>query len=100
MKIYFFKNLSKPIPLVVFIISLVSFKSDLLSSEYLSEDLQIDTSTKSEGDSSVIPTNPLEIMEMMRRYNSLNEATNPTDALDDALKSFNSLEEKKRNLIP
>ena len=32
---------------------------------------------------------------MIRRYNSLNDATNPSDAIDDALKSFNSLEEKE-----
>ena len=31
---------------------------------------------------------------MIRRQNSLNDATNPSDAIDDALKSFNSLEEK------
>ena len=56
--------------------------------------LQIDDSTKTEEDGSAIPTNPFEIVEMMRRYNSLNNATNPSDAIDDALKSFNSLEEK------
>ena len=38
--------------------------------------------------------NPFEVVEMIRRYNSLNDATNPSDALDDAIKSFNSLEEK------
>ena len=69
-------------------------KSDLLNAEYLSEELQIDYSTKTEDDGSVIPTNPFEIVEMIRRYNSLNDATKPSDAIDDALKSFNSLEEK------
>jgi hypothetical protein len=94
MKINFCTRLSKPIYLGIFFISLISLKSDFLSAEYLSEELQIDSSTKSEEDSSVIPTNPFEIVEMIRRYNSLNDATNPTDAIDDALKSFNSLEEK------
>ena len=94
MKIYFFKNFSKPISLVIFLISLISFKGDLLNAEYLLEDLQIDSSTKTEEDKSVIPTNPFEIVEMIRRYNSMNDATNPSDALDDALESFNSLEEK------
>ena len=70
------------------------FKSNLLNAEYLSEELQIDSSTKTEDDSSVIPTNPFEIVEMIRKYNSLNDATKPSDAIDDALKSFNSLEEK------
>jgi len=32
-------------------------------------------------------------MEMIRRQNSMNDATDPSDAIDDALKSFNSLEE-------
>ena len=98
MKIYFFKNFSKSISLVIFLISLFSFKGDLLNAEYLLEEFQIDSSTKTEEDKSVIPTNPFEIVEMIRRFNSMNDATNPSDALDDALESFNSLEEKS-NLI-
>ena len=93
MKIYFLKNLSQPIYLVVFLMSLISLKSDFLNAENFFKELQVDSSTKSEEDSSVIPTNPFEIVEMIRRYNSLNDATNPSDAIDDALKSFNSLEE-------
>ena len=64
-----------------------------LNAEYLFEELEIDTSTKTEENSSVIPTNPFELVEMIRRQNSMNDATNPSDAIDDALKSFNSLEE-------
>ena len=94
MKIYFPKNFSKPILFVIFFISLISFKGDLINAEYLPEELQIDSSTKIEGDSSAIPTNPFEIVEMIRRYNSMNDATNPSDAIDDALKSFNSMEEQ------
>tara|TARA_B100001989_G_scaffold227222_1_gene183265 strand:+ start:81 stop:365 length:285 start_codon:yes stop_codon:yes gene_type:complete len=94
MKIYFLKNFSKPINLVIFLITLISFKGNLLNAEYLLEELQINSSTKTEEDKSVIPTNPFEIVEMIRRYNSMNDATNPSDALDDALESFNSLEEK------
>ena len=94
MKIYFCKKLSNPITLIVFLISLISFKGEYLSAEYLLEDLQIDSSTKAEEDKSVIPTNPFEIVEMIRRYNSLNDATNPSDAIDNALESFNTLEEK------
>ena len=33
-------------------------------------------------------------IEMIRRANSMNDATNPSDAIDDALKSFNKIEEK------
>ena len=94
MKNYFCKILPKSISLVTIFISLISLKGDLLNAEYLFEELEIDTSTKSQEDSSVIPTNPFEIVEMIRRNNMLNDATNPSDAIDDALKSFNSLEEK------
>ncbi len=94
MKNYFYINLSKSASLVIFFISLITIKGELLNAEYLFEELEIDTSTKSDEDSSVLPTNPFEIVEMIRRQNSLNDATKPSDAIDDALKSFNSLEEK------
>ena len=93
MKVYFCKNLSRTAPLIIFLVSLISLKVDLLNAEYLFEEIQIDTSTKTDADSSALPTNPFEIVEMIRRYNSLNDATNPSDAIDDALESFNSLEE-------
>jgi len=66
----------------------------LLNAEYLFDELEIDTSTKSDESSSGIPTNPFEIVEMIRRQNSMNDATKPSEAIDDALKSFNNLEEK------
>ena len=73
---------------------LTSLKGDYLNAEYLFGELEIDNSTKTDQDSSALPTNPFEIVEMIRRQNSMNDATNPSDAIDDALKSFNSLEEK------
>ena len=94
MKNYFCKILTKPIAFVTFSILLISLKGDYLNAEYLFEELEVNSSTKTEGDSSVIPSNPFEIVEMIRRQNSMNDATNPSDAIDDALKSFNSLEEK------
>ena len=90
MKNYFFKNLPQPI---IFFVLLTSLKGDYLNAEYIFQELEIDTSTKTDEDSSALPTNPFEIVEMMRRQNSLNDATNPSDAIDDALKSFNTLEE-------
>ena len=93
MKFYFCKNLSAPISLIVIFISLISFKGDLLNAEDLFEELELNNSTKINEDSSIIPTNPFQIVEMIRKYNSLNDATNPTDAIDDALESFYSLEE-------
>ena len=92
MKNYFCKSLPRPITFVIFFTLLISLKGDYLNAEYLFEELEIDTSTKTEDDSSVLPTNPFEIVEMIRRHNIMNDATDPSDAIDDALKSFNSLE--------
>ena len=95
MKNYFCKNLTKPISLSVLFFSVIFLKGDFLKAEYLFEELEIDTSTKKDDSGSVIPTNPFEIVEMIRRHNSLNDATKPSDAIDDALKSFDSWEEKE-----
>jgi hypothetical protein len=93
MKFNFCKKLSKLIYLI-FLVNFIPLEGNFLNAEYLFEDLQIDTSTKTEDDSSALPTNPFEIVEMIRRYNSLNDATDPSDAIDEALNSFKSLEEK------
>ena len=95
MKNYFCKSVFKPITSVIFFTLLITLKSDYLNAENLFEELEIDTSTKVEKDSSVIPTNPFELVEMIRRYNSMNDATKPSDAIDDALKSFDSFEENE-----
>ena len=93
MKNYFCKSVLKPSTVVIFFTLLISLKSDYLNSEYLFEELEIDTSTKTEADGKALPTNPFELVEMIRRKNSMNDATDPSDAIDDALRSFNSLEE-------
>jgi len=95
MKYNFNKKYSKSISILIILISLISLKGDFLNAEYLFEELEIDTSTKKDDTGSGIPTNPFEIVEMIRKQNSLNDATKPSDAIDDALESFNSLEEKK-----
>ena len=92
MKNYFCKNLPRPITFVLFFALLICLKGDYLNADYLFEELEIDTSTKTEDDSSFLPSNPFELVEMIRRQNSLNDATDPSDAIDDALRSFNSLE--------
>jgi len=92
MKNYFCKSQPRLINFVIFFTLLISLKGDFLNAEYLFEELELDASTKTEDDSS-LPTNPFELVEMIRRQNSLNDATDPSDAIDDALKSFNSLEE-------
>ena len=94
MKNYFCKRISKSTLLVFSFFSLISVNDSFLNAEYLFNDLEMDTSTKAEENSSVLPSNPFEIVEMIRRHNSMNDSTNPSDAIDDALRSFNSLEEK------
>jgi hypothetical protein len=93
MKDYFCKILPRQITFIIFFTLLISLKGDYLNAEYLFEEIEIDASTKTEDDSSFIPTNPFELVEMIRRQNSLNDATDPSDAIDDALKSFKSMEE-------
>ena len=93
MKNYFCKSVFKQITVVIFFTLLIPFKGYYLNAEFLFEELEIDTSTKTEDDSSGLPTNPFELVEMIRRQNSMNDATDPSDAIDDALRSFNSLEE-------
>ena len=80
----------------ILFISLMNFKSTFLIAEesYLNE-IEIDSSTKLETNSSDLPTNPFEIVEMLRRANSMNDATKPSDAIDDALKSFSNVEENE-----
>ena len=72
MKIYLCKSITKPMSLVIFLISLISLKGDYLNAEYLLEELEIDTSTKTEDDGSAFPNNPFELVEMIRRQNSMN----------------------------
>ena len=93
MKNYFCKSLPKSLTFVIFFTLLISLKGNYLNAEYLLEEFEIDTSTKTDDSGSVIPTNPFELVEMIRRQNSLNDATKPSDAIDDALRSFNNLEE-------
>ena len=93
MKIYFCKSLVRRVTFVIFFTLLTTLKGVYLNAEYLFEELEIDTSTKTEDDSSDLPTNPFELVEMIRRQNSMNDATDPSDAIDDALKSFDILEE-------
>ena len=94
MKNNFCKSLPIPITFIISFILLTPLKGDYLNAEDLFGKLEIDNSTKTDQDSSALPTNPFEIVEMIRIQNSMNDATKPSDAIDDALKSFNSLEEK------
>ena len=42
-----------------------------------------------------LPTNPFEIIDRIRRANSMNDATKPSDAIDEAIKSFDMIKVDK-----
>jgi len=91
------KDLSKFFKLLV-LISLqpffISFK--LLAQEsFKLNEMEINrTSNFEEEDNFDIPTNPFEIVDRLRRANSMNEATKPSDAIDDAIKSFDMIKDE------
>ena len=96
MKFKLNKKLSLLGKVFILFLSFINIKSTILSAEesYFNE-IEIDSSTKFDTNSSALPTNPFEIVEMIRKANSMNDATNPSDAIDDALKSFNKIEVKE-----
>ena len=90
MKFKLNKKISRLGKVFIIFISFINIKTTLLSAEesYLNE-IEIDSSTKFDTNNSALPTNPFEIVEMIRRANSMNDATKPSEAIDDALKLFN-----------
>ena len=97
MKFYLNTYLERGTRISILFFSLINFNSNLLNAEesYLKE-IQIDSSTKPEGNSLDLPSNPFQLVEMLRRANSMNDATKPSDAIDDALKSFDKIEYKEK----
>jgi len=97
MKRSFLKKFRNPKSIFILFIALVSFSTELLNAEesYL-EEMKIDSSTKFDENNTLLPNNPFEIVEMIRRANSLNDATLPSDAIDDALKSFTMIDKKEK----
>ena len=59
------------------------------------KEFEVNTSTKSGPEGNLdIPSNPFQLVEMIRRANSMNDATIPSDAIDEALKSFDMINNK------
>ena len=96
MKFKLNKKISRLGKVFIIFISFINIKTTFLSAEesYLNE-IEINSSTKFDTNNSALPTNPFEIVEMIRRANSMNDATKPSEAIDDALKLFNKIEEKE-----
>ena len=57
--------------------------------------VESDSDKFKEGDEVNLPSNPFELVEMIRRANSMNDATKPSDAIDEAIKSFDMINTKE-----
>ena len=97
MKINLLQCFCSPIFIFIYFLTLICFRLEILSAqESYNKEPQIDSSTKFDDNASNLPTNPFELVDMIRRANSLNEATKPSEAIDDALKSFSMIEENQQ----
>ena len=69
----------------------------LAQESYKLNEIEINRTTnlEDEGDPD-LPTNPFEIVDRIRRANSMNDATKPSDAIDEALKTFDMIKEEKQ----
>tara|TARA_Y100000589_G_scaffold31224_1_gene26128 strand:+ start:533 stop:844 length:312 start_codon:yes stop_codon:yes gene_type:complete len=76
-----------------FLIGFQSYAQDI----YNLNEIEINNSVNlEEKENNDFPTNPFEIVDMLRRANSMNDATKPSDAIDEALKSFDMIQEDKQ----
>ena len=80
--------------IALFLYSFGFFYNDLVvsSQENYFEEIELYNNTQDGLESKKsIPTNPFEIVDMLRKANSMNDATNPSDAIDEAIRSFDNL---------
>tara|TARA_B100000900_G_scaffold11189_1_gene9224 strand:- start:210 stop:515 length:306 start_codon:yes stop_codon:yes gene_type:complete len=80
--------------LALFLYFLGFFYNDLVfsSQENYFEELELNNNSQDGLESnSSLPTNPFELVDRIRRANSMNDATSPSDAIDEALKTFENL---------
>ena len=76
-------------------IFLISYQSIAQESYELSE-MEINrTINLDDEDNLDFPNNPFEIVDRIRRANSMNDATKPSEAIDEALKTFDMIKEEK-----
>ena len=98
---YFYKNKFFGYLFLLFL-SQFLIRSFYLSAQesYKLNEIEINSSTKlNDDDSNELPTNPFEIVDMIRRMNSMNDATKPSEAIDDALKSFDIIQNNNEKEI-
>ena len=77
-------------------IVLNSYQS-LAQESYKLNEIEINRTTNLEDENNIdLPTNPFEIVDRIRRANSMNDATKPSDAIDEAIKSFDMIKEEEQ----
>ena len=73
----------------------ISYQSIAQESYKLSE-MEINRTINSDDENNFdLPSNPFELVDRLRRANSMNDATKPSVAIDDAIKSFDMINEDK-----
>ena len=83
------------ISLFIFLNFFISYES-FAQESFKYNEIEIDKTINLEEEDNIdFPTNPFEIVDKIRRANSMNDATKPSDAIDDAIKSFDMIEEDK-----
>ena len=69
----------------------------LAQESYKLNEIEINRTTNLEDEDDLdLPTNPFEIVDRIRRANSMNDATKPSEAIDEALKTFDMIKEEKQ----
>ena len=76
----------------IFFISYQSYAQE----SYKLNELEINRSINLEEQDDLDFTNPFEIVDKIRRANSMNDATKPSVAIDEAIKSFDMIKEEKQ----
>ena len=74
----------------------ISFQS-FAQEGYKLNEIEINRTSNLEGEGDLdLPTNPFEIVDRIRRATSMNEATKPSEAIDDALKTFDMIKDENQ----
>ena len=96
------KQSKKTINNLVYLVSLIISANSFISFQSFAQDgyklneIEINRSINYEKEDNLdLPTNPFEIVDRLRRANSMSDATKPSDAIDDAIKSFDMINEDK-----
>tara|TARA_Y100001978_G_C23508987_1_gene344642 strand:- start:324 stop:635 length:312 start_codon:yes stop_codon:yes gene_type:complete len=94
------KRLIDPLNYLIYLFIAQNFfvSSQLIAEEsYKLNEIEINRTTNLEDEDNLdFTTNPFEIVDRIRRANILNDATTPSDAIDEAIKSFDMIIEDKQ----